>query len=142
MEVWETIGLWRYPVPGSFLLAQFCLGILVGMTILVSSSVYLYLSDKDEQSENGYCSIGGQIHCLFKFIVLNLLQHHYIHSSNHYILIYCSPYSEKEETAVLIVAIIAWMLRKGSRAIVLVLIFSIASRHGFFHALYSKLNEN
>ncbi|XP_074356993.1 piezo-type mechanosensitive ion channel homolog [Apium graveolens] len=48
----------------------------------------------------------------------------------------CSPYSEKEETAVLIVAIVAWMLRKGSRAIVLVLIFSIASRHGFVHALY------
>ncbi|WOH04528.1 hypothetical protein DCAR_0623937 [Daucus carota subsp. sativus] len=101
MEVWETIGLWRYPVPGSFLLAQFCLGILVGMSILVRSSVFLYLSDKDEQTENGYCSI-----------------------------------REKEETAVLIVAIVAWMLRKSSRAIVLVLIFSMASRPGFFHALY------
>lgn len=64
MEVWETIGLWRYPVPGYFLLAQFCLGILVGMSILVSSSVFLYLSDKDEQSETGYRSIGGQKHCL------------------------------------------------------------------------------
>lgn len=70
MEVWETIGLWRYPVPGSFLLAQFCLGILVGMSILVRSSVFLYLSDKDEQTENGYCSIRGQKHCLSKSNIL------------------------------------------------------------------------
>lgn len=42
-----------------------------------------------------------------------------------------------EETKVLIVATIAWGLRKCSRAIVLVLIFLIAMKPGFMHAIYS-----
>lgn len=43
----------------------------------------------------------------------------------------------KEETKVLIVATIAWGLRKSSRAIMLVLIFLIAMKPGFIHAVYS-----
>ncbi|KNA12549.1 hypothetical protein SOVF_124980 isoform B [Spinacia oleracea] len=42
----------------------------------------------------------------------------------------------KEETKVLIVATIAWGLRKCSRAIMLVLIFLIAMKPGFIHAVY------
>ncbi|CAA7044183.1 unnamed protein product [Microthlaspi erraticum] len=41
-----------------------------------------------------------------------------------------------EETKVLVVATIAWGLRKCSRAIMLVLIFLIAMKPGFFHAVY------
>ena len=41
-----------------------------------------------------------------------------------------------EETKVLIVATIAWGLRKCSRAIVLVLIFLIAMKPGLIHAVY------
>ncbi|KAF3663516.1 Piezo-type mechanosensitive ion channel -like protein [Capsicum annuum] len=42
----------------------------------------------------------------------------------------------KEETKVLIVATVAWGLRKCSRAIMLVLIFIIATKPGFIHAVY------
>ena len=42
-----------------------------------------------------------------------------------------------EETKVLIVATIAWGLRKSSRAIMLALIFLIAMKPGFIHAVYS-----
>lgn len=49
MEIWETIGLWRYPVPGFYLLAQFGLGVLVAMGNLVNSSVFLSLSDGDRE---------------------------------------------------------------------------------------------
>lgn len=44
----------------------------------------------------------------------------------------------REETKVLIVATIAWGLRKCSRAIVLVLIGLLAMKPGFIHAIYSK----
>ena len=43
----------------------------------------------------------------------------------------------EEETKVLIVATIAWVLRKCSRAIMLALIFLIAMKPGFIHAVYS-----
>lgn len=46
--------------------------------------------------------------------------------------------SVNEETKVLIVATIAWGLRKCSRAIVLLLTFLIAMKPGFMHAVYSK----
>lgn len=42
------IGLWHYPIPGFFLLAQFCLGILVALGNLVNSSVFLYLSNEEK----------------------------------------------------------------------------------------------
>lgn len=45
----------------------------------------------------------------------------------------------EEETKVMIVATIAWILRKCSRAIMLVLIFLIAMKPGFIHAIYSTL---
>ncbi|XP_042516616.1 piezo-type mechanosensitive ion channel homolog isoform X2 [Macadamia integrifolia] len=101
MEIWETVGLWHYPIPGFFLLAQFCLGILVAVGNLVNNSVFLYLSDADGQSLNDDRTV-----------------------------------EEKEETKVLIVATIAWGLRKSSRAITLALIFLLAMKPGFIHAIY------
>ncbi|KAJ9131516.1 hypothetical protein P3X46_035171 [Hevea brasiliensis] len=52
MEIWETVGLWHYPIPGFYLLAQFCLGVLVALGNLVNNSVFLYLSDMDRQSSS------------------------------------------------------------------------------------------
>lgn len=43
----------------------------------------------------------------------------------------------KEDAKVLVVATIAWGLRKASRAIMLFLIFLIATKPGFIHAVYS-----
>ncbi|KAL4572075.1 hypothetical protein LXL04_018844 [Taraxacum kok-saghyz] len=101
MEIWEMVGLWHYPIPGFFILAQFCLGVLVALGNLVNNSVFLYISDEDHETPNG--------------------------DVNHEV---------KEETKVLIVATIAWGLRKCSRAIMLVLIFLIAMKPGFIHAIY------
>ncbi|GAV80465.1 DUF3595 domain-containing protein [Cephalotus follicularis] len=101
MEIWEMVGLWHYSIPGFFLLAQFCLGILVALGNLVNNSVFLYLSDEDGRSSND------------------------------------NPIDEvEEETKVLIVATIAWGLRKCCRAIMLALIFLIAMKPGFIHAVY------
>ncbi|PIA44723.1 hypothetical protein AQUCO_01700367v1, partial [Aquilegia coerulea] len=43
---------------------------------------------------------------------------------------------DKEETMILIVATVAWGLRRSSRAITLMLIFLVAIKPGFIHALY------
>ncbi|KAK1398972.1 piezo-type mechanosensitive ion channel-like [Heracleum sosnowskyi] len=101
MEIWEMVGLWHYSIPGLFLLAQFCLGVLVALNNLVNNSVLLYLSYEGMQSscDNSTDEVG-------------------------------------EETEVLIVATIAWGLRKCSRAIMLVLLFLIAVKPGFVHAIY------
>ncbi|GAA0167967.1 ion channel [Lithospermum erythrorhizon] len=101
METWEMIGLWHYPIPGFFLLVQFCLGILVAIGNLVNNSVFQYLSDEGKRSSN-------------------------------------DSYAEevREETKVLVVATIAWGLRKCSRPIMLVLILLIAMKPGFIHAVY------
>ncbi|KAM1449410.1 hypothetical protein ACFXTO_008254 [Malus domestica] len=101
MDIWEMIGLWHYPIPGFFLLAQFCLGILVALGNLVNNSVFLWLSDEDGQSSNDNSTAEGE-----------------------------------GETKVLIVATIAWGLRKSSRAIMLALILLIAMKPGFIHAVY------
>ncbi|KAI7757816.1 hypothetical protein M8C21_027175, partial [Ambrosia artemisiifolia] len=102
MEIWEMVGLWHYPIPGFFLLAQFCLGVLVALGNLVNNSVFLYISDEeDHPTSNGD-----------------------------------TTQEVTEDTKVLIVATIAWVLRKCSRAIMLVLIFLIAMKPGFIHALY------
>ena len=66
MEIWEMVGLWHYPVPGFFLLAQFCLGILVALGNLVSNSVFLYLSDEDGRSSNDNCTVEGNCALYFK----------------------------------------------------------------------------
>lgn len=50
MKIWETIGLWHYPIPGLYLLAQFGLGVLVAMGNLVNNSVFSYLSDGEGPS--------------------------------------------------------------------------------------------
>ncbi|KAF9607147.1 hypothetical protein IFM89_032369 [Coptis chinensis] len=47
---------------------------------------------------------------------------------------------DKEETKVLIVATLAWGLRKCSRAITLALLFLLAMKPGFIHAVYSVLD--
>lgn len=52
MEIWETIGLWHYAIPGCYLLAQFGLGVLIAVGNLVSNSVFTYLSDGAAQSTN------------------------------------------------------------------------------------------
>ncbi|KAJ4836126.1 hypothetical protein Tsubulata_035436 [Turnera subulata] len=52
MEIWETIGLWHYPIPGLYLLAQFCLGILIALGNLVNNSVFQYLSDDDRHTSS------------------------------------------------------------------------------------------
>ncbi|KAG5051849.1 hypothetical protein JHK87_004047 [Glycine soja] len=101
MKIWEMVGLWHYPIPGFFLLAQFCLGILVALGNLVNNSVFLCLSDEGGQSSNDFSSV-----------------------------------KVEGETKVLIVATIAWGLRKCSRAIMLTLIFFIAIKPGFIHAVY------
>jgi hypothetical protein len=51
-----------------------------------------------------------------------------------------AKFLEGEETTVLVVATIAWGLRKCSHAIILTLIFLIAIRPGLIHAVYSKFN--
>lgn len=52
MDIWEMVGLWHYPIPGFFLLAQLCLGILIALGNLVNNSVFLCLSDGDRQSSS------------------------------------------------------------------------------------------
>ncbi|PON85510.1 Piezo family [Trema orientale] len=52
MEIWETIGLWHYSIPGLYLLAQFGLGVLIAMGNLVNDSVFSYLSDGEGPSTN------------------------------------------------------------------------------------------
>ncbi|XP_050238768.1 piezo-type mechanosensitive ion channel homolog [Mercurialis annua] len=101
MKIWEMVGLWHYPIPGFFLLAQFCLGVLVALGNLVNNSVFLYVSDESNQPSNA-----------------------------------TSKEEVEEDTKVLIVATIAWGLRKCSRAIMLALIFLIAMKPGFVHAIY------
>lgn len=59
MGIWEMVGLWHYPIPGFFLLAQFCLGILVALGNLVNNSVFLYLSDSDRRSSNDKIAVEG-----------------------------------------------------------------------------------
>lgn len=53
------VGLWRYPIPGFFLLAQFFLGILVAVGNLVNNSVFLCMSDEENQSSNDSFSEEG-----------------------------------------------------------------------------------
>lgn len=59
MDIWELVGLWHYPIPGFFLLAQFCLGILVALGNLVNNSVFLCLSDEEGRSSNENSIIEG-----------------------------------------------------------------------------------
>ncbi|KAK4788023.1 hypothetical protein SAY86_019342 [Trapa natans] len=101
MDIWEMVGLWHYPIPGFFLLAQFCLGVLVALGNLVNNSVFLCLSEEYGQPLDD------------------------------------NTFGEVEKDAkVLIVATVAWGLRKCSRAITLALIFLVAMRPGFIHAVY------
>ncbi|KAG0470500.1 hypothetical protein HPP92_017200 [Vanilla planifolia] len=52
MVIWETIGLWHYPIPGLFLFAQFCLGVFVAICNLVNNSVFVYLSNEEDRPVN------------------------------------------------------------------------------------------
>ncbi|KAE8676455.1 hypothetical protein F3Y22_tig00111594pilonHSYRG00006 [Hibiscus syriacus] len=62
MEIWEMVGFWHYPIPGFFLLAQFCLGILVALGNLVNNSVFFYLSDENalSSSNNSAVEVDGE----------------------------------------------------------------------------------
>lgn len=46
------VGLWHYPIPGFFLLAQFCLGFLIALGNLVNNSVFLCLSSEERRFSN------------------------------------------------------------------------------------------
>ncbi|XP_073222018.1 piezo-type mechanosensitive ion channel homolog isoform X3 [Cicer arietinum] len=48
MKIWETIGLWHYPIPAYYLLAQFGLGFLVATCNLVNNSVLLCITDQGQ----------------------------------------------------------------------------------------------
>ncbi|KAJ0716203.1 putative Piezo family protein [Helianthus annuus] len=57
MEIWELVGLWHYPIPGFFILAQFCLEILVALGNLVNNSAFVYISnEEDRPTSNGDAS--------------------------------------------------------------------------------------
>lgn len=56
------------------------------------------------------------------------------------LFVYVVKFLVEEETALLVVATIAWGLRKCSHVVVLILIFLIAIRPGLIHAIYSKFN--
>ncbi|GKC67805.1 piezo-type mechanosensitive ion channel, partial [Tanacetum coccineum] len=60
----------------------------------------------------------------------------YISDESHHTSNGDPPPEAKEETKVLIVATIAWILRKCNRAIMLLQIFLIAMKPGFIHAVY------
>jgi len=49
---------------------------------------------------------------------------------------------EKEDTMVLIVATLAWGLRKLSRSITLTLLFLLVMKRGFIHAVYSMVKHS
>ncbi|KAL0720141.1 hypothetical protein Bca4012_034740 [Brassica carinata] len=112
MKIWEMVGLWHYTIPGFFLLAQFGLGMLVALGNLVNNSVFLYLSEESSRSSNDR-SYAEELPLTAEIII-----------------------TADEETKVLVVATIAWGLRKCSRAIMLALIFLIAMKPGFVHAVY------
>jgi hypothetical protein len=48
MKIWETIGLWHYPIPAYYLLAQFGLAFLVAMCNLVNNSVLSCIADQGQ----------------------------------------------------------------------------------------------
>nr|GFA30652.1 piezo-type mechanosensitive ion channel homolog [Tanacetum cinerariifolium] len=66
----------------------------------------------------------------------------YISDESHHTSNGDPPPEAKEETKVLIVATIAWILRKCNRAIMLLQIFLIAMKPGFIHAVYSLLETD
>lgn len=76
MEIWEMVGLWHYPIPGFFLLAQFCLGVLVALGNLVSNSVFLCLSNEEgrfsaeSETEEGRCAYSAIIFINSKLIFI------------------------------------------------------------------------
>jgi len=60
-----------------------------------------------------------------------------------YVLISCGLFfTEKEDAMVLIVATLAWGLRKLSRAITLTLLFLLVMKRGFIHAIYSMVKHS
>lgn len=64
------------------------------------------------------------------------LAHSYLSLFSIFVILFISLITGEGETKVLIVATIAWGLRKSSRAIMLALIFLIAMKPGFIHAVY------
>ncbi|KAG0449412.1 hypothetical protein HPP92_027321, partial [Vanilla planifolia] len=61
MVIWETIGLWHYPIPGLFLFAQFCLGVFVAICNLVNNSVFVYLSNEEDRPVNDDTTAEGKL---------------------------------------------------------------------------------
>lgn len=73
MEIWETIGFWHYPIPGLFLLAQFCLGVLVAIGNLVNNSVFQYLSGEGGGSSNDDHTVEGKFDIWLSVCISNPL---------------------------------------------------------------------
>lgn len=74
MEIWETVGLWHYTIPGFYLLAQFCLAILVAMGNLVNNSVFVSLTVGARQDENYFVEGKGNTFVFMSFQIV-LLPH-------------------------------------------------------------------
>lgn len=77
---------------------------------------------------------------LFLSIKKYNLNMHWIKNLTVFLFLSVVKFLEEEDTTVLVVATIAWGLRKCSHVIILTLIFLIAIRPGLFHAVYSKFN--
>lgn len=75
MKIWETIGLWHYPIPAYYLLAQFGLGFLVATCNLVNNSVLLCITDQgqltaDESVVEGEKKDGLSRLCVLLFTIM------------------------------------------------------------------------
>ncbi|KMZ65567.1 hypothetical protein ZOSMA_319G00010 [Zostera marina] len=62
MKIWETVGFWHYDIPGLFLLAQFCLGVLVAVGNLVNNYVFMHLSDVGQMESSNDINGGEEIY--------------------------------------------------------------------------------
>ncbi|XP_024535480.1 piezo-type mechanosensitive ion channel homolog isoform X3 [Selaginella moellendorffii] len=101
VDIWQTVGLWKYSSPGLFLLAQYALGVLVATDLFVGNSILKSANEVEGIAED-------------------------------------DTFREDElrKKWILFIAVIAWCLRRSTHVISLVLIFIVALRSGFVHAVY------
>lgn len=76
MDLWESIGLWKYPIPGVYILEQFCLGAFIAMGNLANRSILQYLAEEDAQSNYDHDSVEGEKMILFP---IGILKNNYSH---------------------------------------------------------------
>ncbi|KAF5954964.1 hypothetical protein HYC85_007820 [Camellia sinensis] len=111
--------------------------------ILINASAYGEIHAHIDDAKGPLCHVDTFVS--FNSLVFMILHNCYFLVSRFpLLLLLAAGFPDKvnsEEPEVMIVATIAWGLCKSSRAIVLTLIFSIALKPGFIHAVYSKLNS-